>query len=242
MSATSIFSPAFPPRALSTPSPTPVTALPRSLDRLLFAHATQDTDGLDAAWRAFIAEHTRLLLHVARSVTSSHDDAMDAYAFVIEQLQADDFRRLREFAADPRSKLSTWLVVVARRLCLDLYRRRYGRIRGSDSSAQRVVRRRLQNLVGEDFAVHELPGNHNGGAELALRRSELQGALDQALATLDAHDQLLLRLRFDDDLSAQEIAKLLDFPSPFHVYRRVNALLGVLRRTLEQRGVESAVP
>jgi len=242
MSATSIFSPAFPSRVRSNPSPTPVTALPRTLDRLLFAHATHDTDGLDAAWRAFIAEHTRLLLHVARSVTSSHDDAMDAYAFVIEQLQADDFRRLREFAADPRSKLSTWLVVVARRLCLDLYRRRYGRVRGSDSSAQRVVRRRLQNLVGEDFAVHELPANHNGGAELALRRSELQGALDQALAALDAHDQLLLRLRFDDDLSAQEIAKLLAFPSPFHVYRRVNALLGVLRRTLEQRGVESAVP
>jgi RNA polymerase sigma factor (sigma-70 family) len=242
MSATSIFSPAFPSRVRSTPSPRPVTALPRTFDRLLFAHATHDTDGLDAAWRAFVAEHTRLLLHVARSVTSSHDDAMDAYAFVIEQLQADDFRRLREFAGDPRSKLSTWLVVVARRLCLDLYRRRYGRVRGIDSSAQRTVRRRLQNLVGEDFDVHDLPANHNGGAELALRRSELQGALDQALATLDAHDQLLLRLRFDDDLSAQEIAKLLGFPSPFHVYRRVNALLGVLRRALEQRGVESAVP
>jgi RNA polymerase sigma factor (sigma-70 family) len=242
MSATSIFSPAFPSRVRSTPSPTPVTALPRTLDRLLFAHATHDTDGLDAAWRAFVAEHTRLLLHVARSVTSSHDDAMDAYAFVIEQLQADDFRRLREFAGDPRSKLSTWLVVVARRLCLDLYRRRYGRVRGIDTSAQRAVRRRLQNLVGEDFDVHDLPATHNGGAELALRRSELQGALDQALATLDAHDQLLLRLRFDDDLSAQEIAKLLEFPSPFHVYRRVNTLLGVLRRALEQRGVESAVP
>jgi DNA-directed RNA polymerase specialized sigma subunit len=53
---------------------------------------------------------------------------------------------------------------------------------------------------------------------------------------------LLLRLRFDDDLTAQEIAKLLQFPSPFHVYRRVNALLGVLRRALEQRGFESAVP
>lgn len=242
MTATSIFSAAPPATAVSTPSPTPVTPLPRSLDHLLFAHATRDIDGLDAAWRAFVAEHTRLLLHVARTVTSNHDDAMDAYAFVIEQLQADDFRRLREFAADPRSKLSTWLVVVARRLCLDLYRRRYGRARGIDSRAQRSVRRRLQDLVAENFDVHDLPATHTGGAELALRRSELRGALDEALATLDPHDQLLLRLRFDDDLSAQEIAKLLSFPSPFHVYRRVNALLGVLRRALEQRGIESAVP
>lgn len=244
MSATGIFSPALPARVRPTPSPTPVTALPlpRSLDRLLFAHATHDADALDAAWRAFVADYTRLLLHVARSVTSNHDDAMDAYAFVIEELRAEDFRRLREFAADPRSKLSTWLVVVARRLCLDLYRRRYGRVRGADSRTQRAVRRRLQDLVGEDLDVHEIPTAHHGNAELALRRSELRVALEQALATLDPQDQLVLRLRFDDDLTAQEIAKLLGFPSVFHTYRRVNAVLAVLRRALERRGFESAVP
>ena len=239
---THIFSPAPLTSVFSFLSPTPVTDLPRSLDRLLFAHATHDTDGLDAAWRAFVAEHTRLLLHVARSVSSNHDDAMDAYAFVIEQLQADDFRRLREFVAEPRSKLSTWLVVVARRLCLDLYRRRYGRVRGLDSAPQRAARRRLQDLVCVDVDVHELPAAHNGSTELAIRRSELQIALDQALALLDPQDHLLLRLRFDDDLTAQEIAKLLNFPSPFHVYRRVNALLAVLRRTLEERGIESPIP
>jgi RNA polymerase sigma factor (sigma-70 family) len=242
MSATGIFSPAPPTRVRLTPSPTPVTSLPRSLDRLLFAHATHDIDALDAAWRAFVAENTRLLLHVARSVTSNHDDAMDAYAFVIEELRSEEFRRLREFAADPRSKLSTWLVVVARRLCLDLYRRRYGRVRGADSQTQRAVRRRLQDLVGEDLDVHEIPAAHNGSAELALRRSELRVGLEQALATLDPQDQLVLRLRFDDDLTAQEIARLLGFASAFHVYRRVNALLAVLRRALEQRGIESAAP
>jgi RNA polymerase sigma factor (sigma-70 family) len=219
-----------------------VSALPPSLDRLLVAHATRDTDAVDAAWRAFVGDYTRLLLHVARSVTTNHDDAMDAYAFVIEQLRADDLRRLREFAADPRSKLSTWLVVVARRLCLDLYRRRYGRVRGADSRPQRAVRRRLQDLVAENVDVHDIPTAYTGSAELALRRSELQVALEQALAALDPQDALLLRLRFDDDLTAQEIAKLLSFPSAFHVYRRVNALLAVLRRALEQRGIESAVP
>ena len=39
-----------------------------------------------------------------------------------------------------------------------------------------------------------------------------------------------------------EIARVLDLPSPFHVYRRVNALLAQVRRALEQRGVESSVP
>lgn len=242
MSAAGIFSPAPGSRTSPTPSPTPVTALPRSLDRLLFAHATLDADALDAAWRAFVADHTRLLLHVARSLTSNHDDAMDAYAFMIEQLRSDDFRRLRDFAADPRSKLSTWLVVVARRLCLDLYRRRYGRLGGADSRTQRAVRRRLQDLVGEDFDVREVPAAHGGSAELALRRSELSVALEQVLSTLDPQDRLVLRLRFDGDLTAQEIAKLLGAPSAFHVYRRINALLATLRRDLQRRGIESAVP
>lgn len=223
----------------------PVTLLPRSLERLLSARAASATGGIDdidVAWRAFIAEQTRLLLHVARSVSTNHDDTMDAYAFVLEQLRADDFRRLCEFAADPRSKLSTWLVVVARRLCLDLYRRRYGRNRGQGSVAGRAVRRRLQDLVAEDLDFHDLPTVHTGGAELAVRQAELHSVLDSALMTLQPQDRLLLRLRFDDNLSAQEIARLVDLPSPFHVYRRINATLAHLRRVLQGRGIESPVP
>jgi RNA polymerase sigma factor (sigma-70 family) len=219
----------------------PVT-LPRSLDRLLSAQAHGGIGAVDAAWRTFIAEQTRLLLHVARSVSTNHDDAMDAYAFVLEQLRADDFRRLREFATDPRSKLSTWLVVVARRLCLDLYRRRYGRNRGRESTDGRMVRRRLQDLLTEHVDVCDLQPTHTGGAELAVREAELRVALDEALTTIEPRDRLLLRLRFDDDLSAQEIARLLDLPTPFHVYRRVNTLLAQLRRSLEQRGIVSPVP
>jgi len=220
----------------------PVTPLPHSLERLLSARAPAGIDGIDAAWRGFVAEQTRLLLHVARSVSTNHDDAMDAYAFVLEQLRDDDFRRLREFAADPRSKLSTWLVVVARRLCLDLYRRRYGRNRGPSSIAGRSVRRRLRDLVTEELDFHDLPTAHAVGAELAVRQTELRSMLDDALMTLQPQDRLLLRLRFDDDLSAQEIARLLDFPSAFHVYRRINATLARLRRVLQGRGVESSVP
>jgi RNA polymerase sigma factor (sigma-70 family) len=167
---------------------------------------------------------------------------MDAYAFVLEQLRVDDFRRLREFAADPRSKLSTWLVVVARRLCLDLYRRRYGRSRGPSSNAGRTVRRRLRDLVTEELDFYDLPTVHAGAAELAVREAELYSMLDDALTSLQPQDRLLLRLRFDDDLSAQEIARLLDFPSPFHVYRRLNATLAHLRRVLQGRGVENPVP
>ena len=216
--------------------------LPRSLTRLLSAHADDGSDDVDAAWRAFIAEHTRLLLHVARSVSATHDDTMDAYAHVLEHLRANDCGRLREFASDPRCKLTTWLVVVARRLCLDLYRQRYGRRRDAENDEQRAVRRRLQDLIAEEIDWHEMIAVSGGGAELAVRQTELSEALTQELARLPSRDQLLLQLRFADDLTAQEVARLLDFASPFHVYRRVNTLLAQLRRMLARRGVESSVP
>ena len=57
-----------------------------------------------------------------------------------------------------------------------------------------------------------------------------------------AADRLLIKLRFDDDLSAREIAGLVGLPTPFHVYRRLNALLGQLRRVLRQRGIHEAEP
>src|SRR5690348_13892049 len=138
---------------------------PRSLDRLLSAIAREEHDHVDAAWKIFVSEYSRLLLHVTRSITSSHDDAMDAYAFVLEQLHTDDYRRLREFASNPRSKLSTWLVVVARRLCLDLHRHRYGRRRGDESQEQRDMRRRLQDLIADATEPNDLPSPKSGRTE-----------------------------------------------------------------------------
>ena len=215
---------------------------PRTLDRLLAAIEREELDHADAAWKAFVAEYSRLLLHVTRSVTSTHDDAMDAYAFILEQLRVDQCRRLREFAAEPRSKLSTWMVVVARRLCLDLYRHRYGRNRGDDPHEQRALRRRLQDLLGEPIEPAELPSPRSGRGELAIREAELLSGLENALSTLEPRDRLLIRLRFEDDLTAQEIARLIDFPSPHHVYRRINVVLAELRTVLRRRGIESAAP
>ena len=219
-----------------------VTNASRSTDRLIAALATDDPSQLEAAWRGFVAEHTRLLLHVARSVFKTHDEVMDVYAYILEQMRANEYRRLREFATDPRSQLSTWLVVVGRRLCLDFYRHRYGRDHGGASRDQRAMRRRLQDLVAEDVEVHELPATRIVGADLLMRQTELRNALDRALEEVGVSDRLLLRLRFDDELPAQEIARLLGFSSAFHVYRRVNALLARLRRSLESQGIESAVP
>jgi len=217
----------------------PVIELPPSLARLLDARSASDAD---AAWHAFVSQHSRIVLHVCRSVWPKHDDQMDAYAQILEHLRTDDHRRLREFARAPRCRVSTWLVVVSRRVCLDLHRQRYGRPTSEDGREQRQARRRLQDLVAEQLELHEPATTERDEADIPLRHEELHDALQRALTDLAPRDLLMLKLRFVDDLAAQEIARLLAFPSPFHVYRRLNALLAELRGALLRLGVESAAP
>jgi len=200
----------------------------------------------ESAWKSFVAEYSRLLLFVTRKTTSDYDTSMDAYAFVLERLRENDLRRLRGYAADGRGKFSTWLVVVTRRLCLDAHRQRYGRVSHQESAGiadeSRAARRRLVELTVaklDDPLASLASGDDPDGA---LRRGELERALDTAVTELPAQDRLLLRLRFHDDLSGAEIASLLHFASPFHVYRRLNHLLGVLRQRLARLGVQSSAP
>jgi len=221
--------------------------LPRELSRLLDARTPSRAD---AAWADFVAVHSRLLLHVVRALTSDPDAAMDAYTRVLERLREDDCRRLRAYVPDGRSRFTTWLVTVVRRLCLDWHRERFGRARAEASTDAREARERRRHLASfaEDVGMVELGEVIDARSEegddptARLRALELWGALDAALATLPPSDQVLLRLRFDDGLSAQQIAHTLHYPTPFHVYRRINALLARLRELLRARGIESSVP
>lgn len=198
-----------------------------------------DPAAREVAWAAFLNVHSRLLLYVARTVASDHDSAMDAYAYLLEQLRAGDCRRLRSYTADGRSKFTTWLVVVARRLCLDHFRQRYGRPRAATGQAER---HRLVDLIASDVDLTQLPDPKARDPAVDLERAERVRALERALGRLDPQDCLLLKLRFQDDLSAREIAGLMSFASPFHVYRRLNRLLAVLRTDLHRRGIEETTP
>lgn len=211
-------------------------AHPPELARLLTA---SDPPTRDAAWAAFVTTHSRLLLHTARSLNHDHDAAMDGYAYVLEALRSDDYRRLRAYAADGRGKFSTWLVVVARRLCLDFHRKRYGRARevGPESREQRAARRRLVDLVADEIDPADVSRSGSDPA-LELHQRDRTAALAETLGALPARDRLLLALRFEEDLSAREIAQLMGFATPFHVYRRLNALLRELRQVLQRRGVD----
>jgi RNA polymerase sigma factor (sigma-70 family) len=166
---------------------------------------------------------------------------MDAYAFVLEALRENDCRRLRAYVPDGKTKFTTWLVVVTRRLALDHVRRRYGRPRSDDDAqrAEHATRRRLEDLVAEELDPDQIVGASDSPDE-SVRRAELTSAVRSALAALEPADQLLLALRYEDERPVKDIARALGLPSVFHVYRRLGAVLDQMRRALARRGVEEA--
>jgi len=217
-------------------------SLPPELSAVLDA----DSASAEEAWRAFLSKFSPLLLHAARTTSNNYDDAMDSYAYVVEQFRANDFRRLRNYSVDPRSRFTTWLVLVARRLCIDKKRQQYGRAASSNQSGEsgdeRAARRRLVDLAASQVELSAIPDSGQEDAEKSVRKSELKQLLDGAIGELEPRDQLLLTLRFVDGLSAKEIAPIQSWPSAVHVYRRIDLLLGRLRRSLERRGVDDPVP
>jgi RNA polymerase sigma factor for flagellar operon FliA len=99
---------------------------------------------------------------------------------------------------------------------------------------QRVSRR----FVG-DGGLEELPAPADPAVDVAERRDEaarMDGALAAALDRLADDERLLLRLRFREDLSVADIARLLKIDQK-PLYRRLERLKTGLRRELEAAGI-----
>ncbi len=214
-----------------------------ALDALLRAGTSAERD---AAWARLVDEHSRLLLHVARTVENGRDDAMDAYAYILDRLRRDDHRVLRRYQRDGRTRFTTWLVVVVRRMCLDFRRQRVGRPRNATPSAghdaERRARMRLHHLASVPSELQMLVDAEAPGPEERMRERQLLDALERAVSALPPDEQLLLRLRFDDGRSVPEIARMIRAPTPFHVYRRLRSVCASLRDSLARDGIDEGAP
>ena len=219
--------------------------MPHAVHAVLNRLLPDDCPSADAAWTEFLTAHHKLILYVARSLGGDHDAVMDRYACILEQLRADNFRRLRAYSADGRSEFSTWLVVVAQRICLDHERARYGRLRAAEEDSrirheERAARRRLVDLVAAEMDISSIVDTGSVSPEEVLRGNDLENALHAALTRLEPQDQLLIKLRFEDELPMPEIARSLKFRTRFHAYRRLTRVLADLRGTLADNGVKDA--
>jgi RNA polymerase sigma factor (sigma-70 family) len=69
---------------------------------------------------------------------------------------------------------------------------------------------------------------------LAVER-EQRAALERALSGLPASDRLLIRLRFEQELTLEQVARLTSLPDPQTADRRLKEILAGLRKTIGKR-------
>ena len=106
------------------------------------------------AWARFLELYSPLLFDVARRFERDDEAVADCYLYICEQLSANRFGRLLRFRPDGPARFSTWLCAVARNLCLDWYRREFGRYRVFESVARLPA---LDQEVFRGLFVERLP-------------------------------------------------------------------------------------
>lgn len=210
-------------------------SIPVSLHGVLHADSPPSRD---AAWESFVKDHSLLLLKVARTNRRAYDDALDRYAYMLEKLREHDCRRLRAYQPG-EARFTTWLVVVARRLCTDFERERFGRFRDASESLEASNRRALADL-SRAAALRDdvLAGSDDPSSD--VDRAERDRLLGDAVNGLPAEDRLIVRLRYHDGASVREVQEAVGLLTVFHVYRRLHAIHARLRDVLERRGLTDA--
>lgn len=213
---------------------------------LAFLDPRLDGAAREHGWGRFVEQYTRLLLRTAREFGADYDERMDRYRYVLDALREDDFRRLRAWRPVAGSSVTAWLVVVARRLCLDHERHRSGRPRTETPDESLVAQRRLRRALTTPGAGDFDPGDRLPASGLSpeeeVRERELHEAVDRALRRLTPRQQLILRLRFEDGHAVTEIGEILGVRSAFQVYRLLRSALSAVRHHLERSGVRDAEP
>ena len=176
------------------------------------------------AWDALVRRHAGMMHAVVCRVLppapgdGRNPDAEDVLQAVFLKLWDDGRRRLRTFRG--RSRLSTWLVAVARREALDRIRSERVRARRTAEAAEQVLER-----FASDLREHA-----PSPQEAALNGVEDARGFAAAVAQLPARDRLLVRLVYEDGCTYREAAALLG--------ARENSIGPWLRRAQERlRGV-----
>lgn len=111
----------------------------------------------EIAWDLILNRYRRLIFAAIRHYAQDYDDVMEVFTRVCDTLREDDFRRLRQYAAEPvhRARFSTWLVTVVRHITVDWFRQRDGRRRLSVvAEGLPPLRRRIFEHVFLDRRSH----------------------------------------------------------------------------------------
>jgi RNA polymerase sigma-70 factor, ECF subfamily len=148
-------------------------------------------NGNQAAWETIVRQHWRKVFNVAYKFVGKHDLAEDLTQDIFLKI----FKALASF--DRRANFQTWIISIARNLCIDHYR---------------SVRKERETIAREVDAGQLSPVSHELSPLVQLEQSDLRVLLRRALDQLPETLRTAVVLRDLHELSYQEIADRLRLP------------------------------
>ena len=184
------------------------------VDRDLLQRCLQKQTG---AWNDFVDRYLSLIYHVIgysahlRSAKVSAEDVEDIAAEVMLQIVADDYKALRQFRGG--SSLSTYLTVIARRICVHELTRR--------QSVRDAIRK-------GDAKIDEIPDSDEGTVA-EIKSLERLDEVDRLLRKLSGKEREIVRLFYLEGRTYEEISIETSVP-----VNTIGALLGRAREKLRK--------
>lgn len=147
--------------------------------------------GDQAAWDAVHRQYKRKVYNVAYKFVGRHEEAEDLTQEIFLKLH----RALHTF--DRRANFQTWLISIARNLCIDYYR----------------SVRKERETIDRTVEPHEVAQPVTGGGPLgALEQQDLRDLLRQAFERLPPALRIAVMMRDIQERSYLEIAQALGVP------------------------------
>lgn len=162
-------------------------AAPNPIDVIIQRCLAGDQD----AWEQIVRQHWRKVFNIAYKFTGKHDEAEDLTQDVFVKI----FKSLDTF--DRRANFQTWLVSVARNLCIDHYR---------------SVRKERETIDRQVDPGELTPAATTISPMAALEQADRVALLKKALTFLQPTLRSAVLLRDIQELSYQEIADRLHLP------------------------------
>jgi RNA polymerase sigma-70 factor (ECF subfamily) len=163
--------------------------------------------GDEQAFNELVRRHQTRVYWVARRVLGSHEEADD----VVQEVFVKAYESLSTFRGD--ASLSTWLYRIAMNLSLNALRKK-----------------RLRSMLHLD-ELSEEPASRAGATDAPLLREEQDEALRRAVESLPAKQKQVFILRYYEELSYAEIARILKRSEGglkanyFHAVQKIQAAL-----------------
>ena len=181
----------------------------------LFEKVMLAKDGNQKAMAFLLERYRKSLLSMILKMVRNLDDAEDLTIETFEKA----FRNINKF--DEKYSFSTWLFKIGTNHSIDFLRQKKLRTLS--------IHEGLSDGKGDTFSI-DVASNDSDPQEILLRKQSHEN-LHEIVSQLPAMYQTLVRLKYFDELSNEEIQKEIDIPIntiKIRLFRARNLILGIL--------------